>query len=82
MLSFFRTKSSESSVDKIINGTTNLSIAEVATPQNIKSNMQSTTYDIHTNDPNALLKSLGYNNDTELKETIYGSYDRPLFPEK
>lgn len=82
MLSFFRTKSSESTVDKIINGTKNLSIevAEVATPQ-IKQNMQSTTNENHMNEPNpnALLKSLGYNNDTELKETIYGSYDRHSF---
>lgn len=74
MLSFFRTKSSEGTVDKIINGTKNLSIevAEVVTPQNTQ-NMQSNKN--HSNDPNALLKSLGYNNDTELKETIYGIYD-------
>lgn len=74
MLSFFRTKSSDGTVDKIINGTKNLSIevAEIAAPQNTQ-NMQSTTNENHTNDPNALLKSLGYNDDTELKETIYGS---------
>lgn len=81
MLSFFRTKSSEGTVDKIINGTKNLSIevAQVATPQ-IKQNMQSTTNVNHMNEPNTLLKSLGYNDDTELKETIYGSYDRQFIP--
>lgn len=80
MLSFFRTKSSEGTVDKLINGTKNLSVkvTEVAAPQNTP-NMQSTTNDNQTNDPNALLKSLGYNNDTELKETIYGSYAQHSF---
>lgn len=75
-------------VDKIINATKNLSVevaevAEVATSQNIQTMQQSTTptatatatattVNNQTNDPYALLKSLGYNNDIELKETIYG----------
>lgn len=82
MLSFFRTKSSEATVDKIINGTKHLSVevAEIATPKNTQI-MQSTTTnpDNQKSDPNALLRSLGYKNDVELKETIYGDYKYFLF---
>lgn len=73
MLSFFRTKSSEDTVNTIINGTKNLSVevAEIATPEHLQI-MQSTNDNNQLNHSNALLRSLGYNDDNDLKETIYG----------
>lgn len=70
MLSFFRTKSSEATVDKIINGTKDLSLKVDETPIDI-ANMQSISSD-HNTDASNLLKSLGYQNELELRDTIYG----------
>lgn len=70
MLSFFRTKSSEASVDKIINGTKDLSLKVDETPID-KANMQSISSE-HSTDASNLLKSLGYQSEMELRDTIYG----------
>lgn len=81
MLSFFRTKSSE--VDNIINGTKNLSVEpiEATTTYNMNINTPAAASShvttnqnitIDTTKSNELLKSLGYQNATELKESIYG----------
>lgn len=65
MLSFFRSKSGETgvAVDKLVNGTENLAI---------KTNTIQPSAELMAQDPNALFKSLGYQNAVELKETIYG----------
>lgn len=68
MLSFFRTKSSEANIDKVVNGTKDLSLDIDEIPIDI-ANMQSHSNNQNTND---LLNLLGYQNETELKETIYG----------
>lgn len=71
MLSFFRSKSSETSaIDKIVNGTKNLAIEVDETPIDA-ANMQ-TISDNNDNTKTTSLQSLGYQNETELKETIYG----------
>lgn len=67
MLSFFRTKSSEGNVDKIVTGTKDLSLAVDETPIDI-ANMQSMLNDVMHD----TLQSLGYQNEIELRETIYG----------
>lgn len=68
MLSFFRTKSSEANIDKVVNGTKDLSLEVDDTPIDI-ANMQSHSSNQNINDS---LNLLGYQNETELKETIYG----------
>lgn len=74
MLSFFRSKSSEASVvDKIVNGTKNLAIEVDETPIDAAANMQ-TISDNNDNTKTTSLQSLGYQNETELKETIYGKW--------
>lgn len=65
MLSFLRTKS-EATVNKIVNGTKDLSLKVDETPIDV-ANMESTL-----SDGNTSLKSHGYQNEAELKETIYG----------
>lgn len=73
MLSFFRSKPSEgTAINNIISATENLSIeeAELATQH---STLHSTAKMNEYKDPNDLLKSLGYQNKTELQETIYGA---------
>lgn len=74
MLSFFRSKSSETSVvDKIVNGTKNLAIEVDETPIDAAANMQTISdKNDNTNTKTTSLQSLGYQNETELKETIYG----------
>lgn len=71
MLSFFRSKSSEASVDKIVNGTKNIALEVDETPIDA-ANMQPISNDNQNND--ASLQSLGYQNETELRETIYGKF--------
>lgn len=70
MLSFFRSKSTEATVDKIINGTKNLALKVDETPIDAVLNMQSISND--NDNANTSLQSLGYQNETELRETIYG----------
>lgn len=81
MLSFFRTKSSE--VDNIINGTKNLSVEPIEATTTYNMNINTTAaasshvttnqnITIDATQSNDLLKSLGYQNATELKESIYG----------
>lgn len=70
MLSFFRTtKLSEVPVENIINGTENLSVQSNQLSDNDQSQ-----------DPNTLLKSLGYKDTTDLRETIYGKFHNFPFP--
>lgn len=72
MLSFFRSKSTEVTVDKIVNGTKNLNI-KVDEISIDAVNMQSISNDNQNNEnANTSLQSLGYQNETELRETIYG----------
>lgn len=86
MLSFFRSKSSDATVNKIISDTENLSIekAEIAIETTVTpiTAMNSTTINTKSpnecTDSNALLKSLGYQNETELRETIYGKMNFSL----
>lgn len=68
MLSFFRTKSSDRTVDKIIDGTKDMSLKVDEVPIDA-ANMQSSA--VHPDAAN-LIESLGYQSETELKETIYG----------
>ena len=64
MLSFFRTKSTDTTqVDGVVTATQNLTM---------QSNSPSTTNAEESTDSSELLKTLGYANSTELKETIYG----------
>lgn len=71
MLSFLRSKSSDTPVDKIINGTSELSLhtnnedsaAQMSSVPTTASPQQSSE---------DLLKSLGYQNANDLRETIYG----------
>lgn len=82
MLSFFRTKSGETAVDKIISGTDALSITHSDTPDNQLDTMDLTGVvaldrklsNDDAKDHEVLLKSLGYQNATDLKECIYGEY--------
>lgn len=70
MLSFFRNKSSETSVDKIINATKNLVLKVDETP------IDAATMDTNTDESNANTKMThtmqAYQNDTELKDAIFG----------
>lgn len=72
MLSFFRTKSSEATVDKIINGTKDLALKVDETPVDA-ANMEPISNQ-NGIDPDKLLKSLGYQDATELRETIFGEF--------
>lgn len=74
MLSFFRSKSSETSVDKIVTGTKELSLQVDESPIDVV-NMQSISHD----NTNESLQSLGYQNEIELRETIYGTYSFVAF---
>lgn len=79
MLSFFRTKSGETAVDRIISGTEALSIEHIEAADGKLDVMASTTVDRKQTDANqqdALLQSLGYQNATDLKECIYGEWAR------
>lgn len=67
MLSFFRTKSTETSVDKIVNGTKVLSLDVDETPMDV-AKMQS----IADDDVKDSLQSLGYQDEIQLRDTIYG----------
>lgn len=67
MLSFFRTKSTETSVDKIVNGTKVLSLDVDETPMDV-AKMQS----IANDDVKDSLQSLGYQDEIQLRDTIYG----------
>lgn len=73
MLSFFRTKSSEAAVDKIIDGTKDIAlnvdksvvdIASCSTNESMSSEQNASSSD--------LLSSLGYQDEGDLRETIYG----------
>lgn len=68
MLSFFRTKSSEATVDKIIDDTKNLALKVDETIDNTNMDTKSNNNDTDQ----SLLKSLGYHNDQQLRETIFG----------
>lgn len=70
MLSFFRTKSDETTVDKIISGTHGLSIEHIERAANKLDTMDSAAI---ANNHDSLLKSLGYQNAVDLKECIYGN---------
>lgn len=75
MLSFFRTKSGETAVDRIISGTDALSIEHIETADGILNAMATTAADRKQTDANeqdALLQSLGYQNADDLKECIFG----------
>lgn len=67
MLSFFRSKSSETSVDKIVNGTKVLSLNVDETPMDVAKMHSIANIDVKDS-----LQSLGYQNEIELRETIYG----------
>lgn len=71
MLSFFRTKSSEASLDKIINGTKNIGLDVDKTSIDPIASMESTPIQFD-NDPKNLLKSLGYQDEMQLRGTIFG----------
>ncbi|XP_055319914.1 MIP18 family protein galla-1 isoform X2 [Sitodiplosis mosellana] len=82
MLSFFRSKSSETSVvDKIVNGTKNLALQVNETSIVAAANMQSIS-DNNDNTNTTSLQSLGYQNETELRETIYDMLRTIRDPEK
>lgn len=76
MLSFFRNKSSETSVDKIINATKNLVLQVDETP------IDAATMDTNTDESNAnanaktAYKMHAYQNDAELKDAIFGMHLR------
>lgn len=70
MLSYFRTKSTEAT-DKIINGIENLAVKVDEKPADVAASMDTISKQFDNN-PSNLLKSLGYQNETELRETIYG----------
>lgn len=72
MLSFFRTKSSEATVDKIINGIEHLATKTDEKPVDVAASMDTISKQSDNPNPSSLLKSLGYENETELRETIYG----------
>lgn len=76
MLSFFRTKSTEATVDKIIEGTkgiaikvekTAIDIANCNKDESMSSNQINQT-------PSELLNSLGYHNEVALRDTIFSKY--------
>lgn len=76
MLSFFRNKTSETSVDKIINATKNLVLKVDETPIDAAT-MDTITADSNDNanaNTNAKTthKMKAYQNDTELKDAIFG----------
>lgn len=79
MLSFFRNKSSETSVDKIINATKNLVLPVDETP------IDAATMDTNTDESNAnaskkpAYKMQAYQNDAELKDAIFGMSPIDLF---
>lgn len=73
MLSFFRTKSTEATVDKIIEGTKGIAIkvdknaidiANCNRDESMSSNQINQT-------PNELLNSLGYHNESALRDKIF-----------
>lgn len=72
MLSFLRSKSSDVPVDKIVDGTNKLNLHM----NNNDSTAQMSASQLATSQqsPDDLLKSLGYQNATDLKETIYGEF--------
>ncbi|XP_031622344.1 MIP18 family protein galla-1 [Contarinia nasturtii] len=80
MLSFLRSKSSEATVNKIVNGTKDLSLEVDETRIDVV-DMQSKLNEPN-NDVRASLKSLGYKNETELRETIYDILRTIRDPEK
>lgn len=71
MLSFLRSKSSDIPVDKIVSGTNELSLH---TNNNDSAAQMSDTPMTASQQqcPDDLLKSLGYQNANDLRETIYG----------
>lgn len=72
MLSFLRSKSSDVSVDKTVDGINKLNLHPNINDSSAQmSKIQSTTSHLS---PEDLLKSLGYQNATDLKETIYGGF--------
>lgn len=72
MLSFLRSKSSDVSVDKTVDGINKMNLHPNNNDLSAQmSNNQSTTSQLS---PENLLKSLGYQNATDLKETIYGRF--------
>lgn len=79
MLSFFRNKSSETSVDKIINATKNLVLPVDETP------IDAATMGTHTDESNANASKKpaytmqAYQNDAELKDAIFGMIWIDLF---
>lgn len=68
MLSFFRSKSSDATVDKIINGTKDIRIDEAT----IDASKMETISNQNGIDSNNLLHSLGYPDEMKLRETIFG----------
>lgn len=83
MLSFFRNKSTETSVDKIINATKNLVLQVDEIP------IDAATMDTNTDESNANANTKtktkttytmqAYENDAELKDAIFGMTGRPIF---
>lgn len=69
MLSFIRNKLSDGIIDNIINGTENLSM-QSKQPQ--QQQQQSQSNDTKLNDLGSHLNGLGYKDETELKDTLYG----------
>lgn len=71
MLSFLRSKSSDIPVDKIVNGTNELSLHTNNNNSAAQMSDAPTTAS-HQQCSEDLLKSLGYQNANDLRETIYG----------
>lgn len=75
MLSFFRTKSSDASVDKITEGTNEIALNIDKTAIDIANcNADDSMSNVQSTCSNELLTSLGYQNEDKLKHTIYGRF--------
>lgn len=75
MLSFFRTKSSDASVDKITEGTNEIALNIDKTATDIANcNADDSMSNVQSTCSNELLTSLGYQNEGKLKQTIYGRF--------
>lgn len=79
MLSFFRTKSSDASVDKITEGTNEIALnIDKAAIDIANCNADDSMSNVQSTCSNELLTSLGYQNEDKLKQTIYGKFIVPL----
>lgn len=75
MLSFFRTKSSDASVDKITEGTNEIALnIDKAAIDIANCNADDSMSNVQSTCSNELLTSLGYQNEDKLKQTIYGKF--------